>query len=406
MDLPLLPSFVCGGLSLVSSNSFVLPIIALPDSLESDVPTAYIEVYEFDDHPLSYISRRSTAVPYISRRSSDDSPTFLPRLVRTLLLPEINIPSPPDELNVDFYCFSLFHNALSLAAECTPRVSPPRSSSAPLIGGLDRPTEPIDDDRLCHFIMDVHLLVGEAEINHCYDFFVYTSTFCRDLTCVDALDSKLEKSGKPRRIPWEDWGVENAAVFCSLSRVDDEMEVDVGWHARGDRVSVVDIDRVWARDQDEDSLRMGDRTWQLRVLDFRPDRVRRAERMKEAKRGGAPALWPRPPPALDRYGRIVLPIVKRTTNDEYATPAGYCGPYFFKEWPIRAELPYVETILDRELDAVWVDVEMDGEHLVINRSEVSSCASAARGFLTNETARRTMKRALCRLRYSLCDRLS
>lgn len=373
-EMPLAPSFICGGVSLISNHSFILPIIALPYDLEFEAPTAYIEVYEFDDHGSPYTSMRDPTAPQHSQFASDASSTDpLPRLVRTFLLPEMNIPSPfddrPLQLGFDFYCFSLFHNALSLAAEDIPSINPLKSGSAVLIGGLDRPTQPLDKDRLCHIILDAHL--GEAEVNHCYDFFVYTSTFSKDPARSETLDAEWERYSPPR-IPWEDWGVKNAAAFCSIGGTHEATDVDICWHARGDRVAVVGIDREWASKQDEDTLRMAQRNWQLRVLDFRPERVRRVERMVKATKGSAStlALWPRPPSVFKEDHGAVLPTIKCSSNDKYATPAGYSGEYFFKEWPVRAGLPYVETILDRTIQALWVDVEMDGEHLVTNCCEV------------------------------------
>ena len=357
----MLPSFICGGVSIVSSHSFILPILALPKTFEDGVPTAYIEVYEFDDHCSSCTSRASY-VPGPNPLCG----SALPRHIRTFLLPEMNIPRLSDGgtpvVAFDFYCFCLFHNALSLGADDVSSVSPSKSSSAVLVGGLDRPTEHIDKDRLCRLVLDAN--TGERGKNHTYDFFVYASTFSKDP--VDASDAESERLGNPPKIPWKDWGVANVAAFCSLGSMHDLVEADICWQARGDRVAVVEIDRDWASRRGENDLRRGDRIWQLRVLDFRLERVRRAERVKEAEEGKASAPWPYSPPASKDGVGAVIPKVRRSINDKHATPVGYSGGYFFKEWPMRAGLPYVETTLDRKFEALWMDVEMDGEHLIAN----------------------------------------
>lgn len=398
MELPLRPNYICGGLSLVSNHSFIVPIVASFDEVEP--PTAYIELYEFDDRPGPAPS--TSGALGSSPRSSPLPPH--PRHIRTFLLPEmettnITPPADPDnpeddsdadldlDIDFDFYCFSLFHNALSLASDGVHPVSPSKSQSAALIGGLDRPSEHEDTSRLCHLILEVHL--GHGLPSQCYDFFIYTSTFTSDPPSVlkahqsNSNGLMSDVTSPAPLIPWEDWGVANAAVFCSLSSPHDYIDIDESWHARGDRVAVADVDRHWARKQTQDRLRRGGRQWRLRVLDFRPDRVRRAKLLRERAEdqqnrdskvvgfaGSASSIWP--PPLFAQGTSPLLPVVKTSFTDEYATPEDYENGYVFKHWPIRAELPYIETFLEKKFQGLWMDVEMDGEHLITNCNVVSS----------------------------------
>ena len=182
-----------------------------------------------------------------------------------------------------------------------------------------------DHEQLCSIVFHA---IPKTGYTHWYSFLTYPSAFLSS-SYGDMMD-----------VPWEFWGAKNVACFSHRPR----LITDSCY--QGDHMAIIG-----------EGIRVSDRlrAWPLRVLDFRPARVRRA--MCIAK--GQP-VWPAPPPGFKE------PIVKRVQESEDRHRDS--DRYPFREGLIRCDLPYIETSMSEDIIGMWPFFGgIDDQRIILNK---------------------------------------
>lgn len=190
---------------------------------------------------------------------------------------------------------------------------------------------------------------SENDIVHTYCFFIHPSSL---LATFD--DGSETADNEFKEVPWESWGAEKSACFILELGITPMVDL---WYVYGDRVLVV------GQGEHEGNGVYG---YSLRVLDFRPERLKRAELIAKGVN-----VWPPNPPHTDdvKTGSESpsVGVTRVTRVQESDDNHREWGMYAFEGGPIRCDLPYTETKLIEGLQSSGIDIAMDNQHIILNK---------------------------------------
>lgn len=261
---------------------------------------------------ITYIIKHAPPEAYIQLYELDPTnPSQQPREIRKFHLPAIN---------------PIFSLEL---ADCVSRAMSPtytavRSRSETLTAKMIY----TDHEQLCHIILAFYE-PGHDTMQQ-YSFFTYPSSFMSE-AYRDSQD-----------IPWESWGYNNASISENAAG---PSPMWAQWYSRGDRVAVV------TRASRVPPVMYN---WALRVLDFRPPRVRRAQLIAQGQK-----VWP---PPLEQEVRATLGALQ-----DYNGHRRHGFSYAFKEGAVCCNLPFTETTILENIVCSNIEVEMDDRRIVLNQ---------------------------------------
>jgi hypothetical protein len=185
-----------------------------------------------------------------------------------------------------------------------------------------------DHEQLCHIILAFYE-PGHDTMQQ-YSFFAYPSS----------LMSKAYVDNKD--IAWESWGYKNASISENAAG---PSPMWAQWYSRGDRVAVV------TRTSRVPPVMYN---WTLRVLDFRPARVRRAQLVDQRQN-----VWPPPREQLTRA--TLGPVQENDSHRRHGLP------YAFQQELVPYNLPFIETTVLENIVCANIEVEMDDRRIVLNQ---------------------------------------
>jgi len=148
-------------------------------------------------------------------------------------------------------------------------------------------------------------------------------------------------------VPWDSWGPENASMSENGG---EPSPMWAQWYSRGDRIAVV------TRKSRVSSTMY---SWSLRILDFRPARVRRAQLAARGQK-----IWP---PSIEQEGNALVGPLR-----DFAGYRKYGPAYAYAEEPVLCNLPCIQATILENIVAANVEVEMDDRRIVLNQESDDS----------------------------------
>lgn len=181
-------------------------------------------------------------------------------------------------------------------------------------------------------------------LRHSYSFFIYPSIL---LAAVET-----EVDNEVGELPWESWGAENSACFTDV--FDRRPGAALG-DGCGDRVLLGSQKAL------DDS---GVSEYRLYMLDFRPERVRRAKLISLGQ-----TVWPpNPQPTSSDFNTYVSKSRTPKRGHQNTDKDLNWEMYAFVDGPIQCNLPFIEFSLIDDIKALHIYAEMDDQHTVLNKA--------------------------------------